>query len=97
VTAGNSRRVPYRRRVRGAVAAAVSRAAARAGWALTVSRHEICLDPRPRRSCRDCHGTGGWWVGGPFPEMEPCGCTDSRRTFRLRLRPGLRFPDEHPF
>ncbi|MFD9396493.1 hypothetical protein ACFWBB_38860 [Streptomyces sp. NPDC060000] len=34
-------------------------------WRLYADRHRIELKPRPRRSCPDCRGAGGWWVGGP--------------------------------
>ncbi|WP_407647198.1 hypothetical protein [Actinacidiphila soli] len=43
-------------------------------WSLSVSRHQIEQSPKVRRSCPCCHGDGGWWTGGPFPEMDACGC-----------------------
>ncbi|MFJ4007733.1 hypothetical protein ACIPWL_30375 [Streptomyces sp. NPDC090023] len=56
-------------------------------WRLSADRHRIELTPRPRRSCPDCRGAGGWWTGGANPEMEACGCWSDRRALRLRLRP----------
>ncbi|WP_398864358.1 hypothetical protein [Streptomyces pakalii] len=57
------------------VTAAAATAVLKAGlWRLYADRHRITLSPHPRRSCSDCRGAGGWWVGGPFPEMEACGC-----------------------
>ncbi|MFC9622067.1 hypothetical protein ACFTXM_19430 [Streptomyces sp. NPDC056930] len=66
-------------------------------WRLYADRHRIELKPRPRRSCPDCRGAGGWWVGGPFPEMEACGCWTHRRELRVRLLPIPAWPDEPPF
>nr|WP_234326722.1 hypothetical protein [Streptomyces sp. NRRL S-337] len=66
-------------------------------WQLYVDRHRIELTPRPRRSCRNCRGAGGWWIGGPFPEMEACGCWSGRHELRLRLLPVPPWPDEPPF
>ncbi|MFD5513166.1 hypothetical protein ACFWIB_36200 [Streptomyces sp. NPDC127051] len=63
---------------------------------LHADRHRIELTPRPRRSCPDCQGEGGWWTGGPFPEMEACGCWSDRRDLRVRFQP-LPWPDEPPF
>ncbi|MET8291998.1 hypothetical protein ACGFWD_43170 [Streptomyces sp. NPDC048448] len=66
--------------------------------ALYADRHRIELAPRPRRSCSDCRGAGGWWTRGPFPEMEACGCWTDRRTLRLPLLPvRAAWPDEPPF
>ncbi|MFE4416012.1 hypothetical protein ACIQFZ_41375 [Streptomyces sp. NPDC093064] len=36
-------------------------------WQLHADWHCIELTPRPRRSCRQCRGAGGWWTGGPSP------------------------------
>ncbi|WP_371606837.1 hypothetical protein [Streptomyces sp. NBC_01213] len=66
-------------------------------WRLYADRHRIELKPRPRRSCPDCRGAGGWWTGGPFPEMEACGCWSERRELRVRLLPVPAWPDEPPF
>ncbi|MFJ4865968.1 hypothetical protein [Streptomyces sp. NPDC088748] len=66
-------------------------------WRLSADRHRIELKPRPRRSCPDCRGAGGWWTGGPFPEMEACGCWSERRELRVRLLPVPAWPDEPPF
>ena len=68
----------------------------RLGWSLEFSRHRIALHPMPRRNCAHCRGAGGWWVGGPFPEMVTCPCWSDRVSRRVRL---LRVPgcDEHPF
>uniref|UniRef100_UPI002F912B20 hypothetical protein n=1 Tax=Streptomyces longwoodensis TaxID=68231 RepID=UPI002F912B20 len=84
------------RHLRGALllAAVVPLAAATAAAALKArhlklyaDRHRIELRPQPRRSCPDCRGEGGWWVGGAFPEMEACGCWSDRRELRIRLLP----------
>ncbi|MFE9859050.1 hypothetical protein [Streptomyces sp. NPDC005780] len=66
-------------------------------WRLYADRHRIELTPRPRRSCPDCRGAGGWWVGGPFPEMEAYGCWTDRRELRVRLLPVPAWPGEPPF
>ncbi|MGW1093790.1 hypothetical protein ACWD4L_48510 [Streptomyces sp. NPDC002596] len=66
-------------------------------WELYADRHRIELVPRPRRSCPDCRGAGGWWTSGPFPDMEACGCWSDRRTLRLPLLPVPAWPDEPPF
>jgi hypothetical protein len=56
------------------LAAATAAAALKVGhWRLYADRHRIELTPRPRRSCPDCRGASGWWVGGANPEMEACG------------------------
>ncbi|WST82735.1 hypothetical protein OG762_51920 (plasmid) [Streptomyces sp. NBC_01136] len=93
-------------RVRTAVliAAAVPVTVAAAAVALKAShrtlyadRHRINLTPVARRSCPDCRGAGGWWVGGANPEMEACGCWSDRRELRIRLLPVPAWPDEPPF
>ncbi|MFE5900931.1 hypothetical protein ACFQ67_26450 [Streptomyces sp. NPDC056488] len=66
-------------------------------WRLYVDRHRIELQPRPRRSCPDCRGAGGWWVDGANPEMEACSCWTTRRELRVRLLPVPAWPDEPPF
>jgi len=66
-------------------------------WRLHAVRHRIHLTPYPRRSCPDCRGAGGWWVDGPFPEMEACGCWSERRELRIRLLPVPAWPDEQSF
>lgn len=66
-------------------------------WRMYADRHRIELTPRPRRSCPDCRGAGGWWVGGANPEMEACGCWAYRRELRIRLLPVPAWPDEPPF
>ncbi|MFE9348015.1 hypothetical protein [Streptomyces olivaceus] len=66
-------------------------------WRLYADRHRIELTPRPRRSCPDCQGAGGWWVDGDNPEMEACGCWTNRRELRVRLRPVAAWPDGPPF
>lgn len=65
-------------------------------WRLYADRHRIHLTPYPRRSCPDCRGKGGRWAGGPFPEMEACGCWSERREIRIRLLPVPAW-DEPPF
>lgn len=80
------------------LAAATAAAALRAGhWRLYADRHRIELKPQPRRSCPDCRGTGGWWIGGANPEMETCGCWANRPELRVRLLPVPAWPDEPPF
>ncbi|MEK8141741.1 hypothetical protein NKH18_01215 [Streptomyces sp. M10(2022)] len=64
---------------------------------LYADRHRIHFTPVARRSCPDCRGAGGWWTGGPFPEMEACGCWSERREVRIRLLPIPAWPDEPPF
>ncbi|MFE4310429.1 hypothetical protein ACFRR6_30785 [Streptomyces sp. NPDC056891] len=86
--------------VAAAVPATVAAAAAvlEAGhWQLYADRHRIHLTPVARRSCPDCRGAGGWWTGGPFPEMEACDCWATRRELRIRLLPFPAWPDEPPF
>lgn len=84
------------RRLRPALllAAAVPLAAAMAAAALKASR--IAITARPRPNCPHCHGEGGWWTGGAFHEMEPCGCWSNRRTLRIRFLP-VPARDELPF
>ncbi|MEW9513852.1 hypothetical protein [Streptomyces bacillaris] len=77
-----------------AAAAAVLKAG---HWQMHADRHRITLSPHPRRSCSDCRGAGGWWVGGANPEMEACGCWSERRELRIRLLPVPAWPDEPPF
>jgi hypothetical protein len=77
---------------------AAAAAALKAGhWQLYADRHRLHLTPVARRSCSNCRGIGGWWVGGPFPEMEACGCWSDRRELRIRVLPLPAFPDEPPF
>ncbi|MCD9899086.1 hypothetical protein LUR56_01015 [Streptomyces sp. MT29] len=79
------------------LALAAAAAVLKAGhWQLYADRHRIHLTPVARRSCPDCRGAGGWWAGGPFPEMEACGCWSERREFRIRLLPVPAWPDERP-
>ncbi|MEU4506771.1 hypothetical protein [Streptomyces sp. NPDC024089] len=94
------------RHLRGALllAAAVPLAAATAAAALKAShfklyadRHRIEITARPRPGCPYCHGKGGWWTGGAFPEMEACGCWSDRRELRIRLVPIPSWRDEPPF
>ncbi|MFJ9188462.1 hypothetical protein ACIRQO_36095 [Streptomyces anulatus] len=66
-------------------------------WLLYADRHRIHLTPVARRSCPDCRGAGGWWVDGPFPEMEACGCWSERRELLIRLLPLPAPADEPPF
>ncbi|MFF5408339.1 hypothetical protein ACFY8K_35930 [Streptomyces misionensis] len=75
-----------------ATAAAALKAGHRRPYA---ERHRIEL--KPRRSCPDCRGTGGWWTSGANPEMEACGCWSDRRELRVRPLPGPAWPDEPPF
>ncbi|MYW08593.1 hypothetical protein GT034_09595 [Streptomyces sp. SID2563] len=63
---------------------------------LHADRHHIALQPRPRRSCPDCRGAGGWWTGGPDPEMAACGCWSERRELRIQLRAVSAWPEEPP-
>ncbi|MYX68454.1 hypothetical protein [Streptomyces sp. SID8373] len=78
--------------------AATAAAALKAGHLrLHADRHHIALQPRPRRSCPDCRGAGGWGAGGPDPEMEACGCWAERRELRIRLLPVPAWPDQPPF
>ncbi|MET8724101.1 hypothetical protein [Streptomyces misionensis] len=79
------------------LAAATAAATLTAGhWRLYADRHRIELTPRPRRSCPDCRGAGGWWTGGANPEMEACGCWSDRRELRVRLLPVPAWPDNEP-
>ncbi|MFH9298842.1 hypothetical protein [Streptomyces sp. NPDC017520] len=66
-------------------------------WQMSADRHHIHLTPVARRSCPDCRGAGGWWTGGPFPEMEACSCWAMRRELYVRLLPAPAWPDEAPF
>ncbi|WP_443077937.1 hypothetical protein [Streptomyces sp. NBC_01450] len=67
-------------------------------WRVTCSRHEIWPEPRPRPDCPDCHGAGGWWTSGPYPDMEVCWCWAERRELVLRLLPVRDpWPDGPPF
>jgi len=79
-------------------AAAVTAVAAFKACHLKVyaDRHRIEITPRPRPNCPHCHGDGGWWTGGAFPEMEACGCWSDRREIRIRLLPVPGW-DEPPF
>lgn len=80
------------------LAAATAATVLKAGrWQLHADRHRITLSPRPRRSCSDCRGAGGRWVGGAAPEMEACPCWSDRRELRVRLLPLPTRPDEPPF
>ncbi|MFE1784076.1 hypothetical protein ACFW9F_16195 [Streptomyces sp. NPDC059506] len=80
------------------VTAAAAAAVLEAGhWRPYVDRHRIELKPRPRRSCPDCRGAGGWWVDGANPEMEACSCWAYRRELRVRLLPVPAWPAEPPF
>lgn len=81
------------------VTAAAAAVAFEAGhWRMTCFRYGIWLEPRPRPDCSDCHGAGGWWTGGPYPDMEACWCWAERRELSLRLlpRPTVTY-DEPPF
>ncbi|MGW5930588.1 hypothetical protein ACWF2L_30820 [Streptomyces anulatus] len=66
-------------------------------WRLYADRHRIHLTPAARRSCPDCRGAGGWWTGGPFPEMEACGCWSERPELHIRLLPIPDRSDGPPF
>ncbi|MFF9025699.1 hypothetical protein [Streptomyces eurythermus] len=69
-------------------------------WNLHIDRNHVEITARPRPSCPCCHGKGGWWTSGPFPQMEACGCWSDRRTLRIPLRPARRvepWTDEPPF
>lgn len=67
-------------------------------WRMTCSRYGIWLEPCPRPDCPDCHGAGGWWTNGPYPDMEACWCWAERRELVLRLLPRRTVPyDEPPF
>ncbi|MFG6300038.1 MULTISPECIES: hypothetical protein [Streptomyces] len=70
------------------LAAVTATAALRAGrLKVYADRHRIRITARPRLGCPRCHGEGGWWAGGAFPEMETCGCWSDRRELRIRLLP----------
>ncbi|MEU0102922.1 hypothetical protein [Streptomyces sp. NPDC006267] len=80
------------------LALAAATAVLKAGrWKVYADRHRIHLTPYPRRSCPHCLGAGGWWTGGPFPEMGACGCWSERRELRIRLLPLPAPADEPPF
>ncbi|KUH36111.1 hypothetical protein [Streptomyces kanasensis] len=80
------------------LAAAVTAAALRAArLELYVDRYRLELTPLPRPDCPDCHGEGGWWTGGPDPDMEACGCWTDRRGLRLPFLPRPAGWDEPPF
>ncbi|MFJ9530493.1 hypothetical protein [Streptomyces cyaneofuscatus] len=80
------------------VALAAAAAVLKAGrWQLYADRHRLHITPVARRSCPDCRGEGGWWAGGPFPEMEACGCWSERCELHIRLLPVPAWPDEPPF
>ena len=79
-------------------AAAAAAAALKAGhWKLHYSRHGIWLQPKPRPRCSECHGVGGWWTGGPNPEMDSCWCWSDRRELHIRLLPRPPIPEAPPF
>ncbi|WP_331759939.1 hypothetical protein OG422_31260 (plasmid) [Streptomyces sp. NBC_01525] len=59
-------------------------------------RHRIKITALPLPTCPDCHGEGGCWIAGAFPEMEACGCWADRRELHVRLLP-LTAWDEPPF
>ncbi|WP_314416158.1 hypothetical protein [Streptomyces sp. DSM 40484] len=65
-------------------------------WQLYADRHRIHVTPVARRSCPNCRGAGGRWTGGPFPEMEACGCWSDRPELRIPLLPIPARPDEPP-
>ncbi|MFD4860667.1 hypothetical protein [Streptomyces atratus] len=80
------------------VAVTAAAVALKAGhWRLYADRHRIEITARPRPTCPHCHGDGGWWTGGAFPEREACGCWSDRRELRIRLLPLPGWPDEPPF
>ncbi|MFF7365421.1 hypothetical protein [Streptomyces sp. NPDC008125] len=67
-------------------------------WRVSADRHRLRVTARPRPRCPRCHGEGGRWTGGPFPEMEACGCWADRPELRVRLLPHRDpWPDEPPF
>ncbi|MFG2440719.1 hypothetical protein [Streptomyces sp. NPDC048508] len=84
-----------------AVVPAVTAAILKAGhWQMHGDRHHITVTPRPHRCCATCHGAGGVWISGPFPQTEACGCWSDRRHLRIPLRRGPAadpWPDEPPF
>ncbi|MER5509346.1 hypothetical protein ABT052_29015 [Streptomyces sp. NPDC002766] len=64
---------------------------------LTCSWHGIWLEPLPHPDCADCHGAGGRWTPGHYPEMEACWCWAERPERSLRLLPfHTPCPDESP-
>ncbi|MEV0449847.1 hypothetical protein [Streptomyces sp. NPDC050600] len=70
------------------LAAATAAATLKAGnLKLSADLHRIEITARPRPNCPHCHGEGGWWTGGTFPEMEACRCWSDRRELRIRLLP----------
>ncbi|MEU7649902.1 hypothetical protein [Streptomyces huasconensis] len=80
------------------VTVAAAAAVLKAGrWRLYADLHRIELTPQPHRSCPNCRGLGGWWLGGAHPEMEACGCWANRPELRIRLLPLPAWPDEPPF
>ncbi len=79
------------------VALAAAAAVLKGRWQLYADRHRIHLTPVARRSCPDCRGEGGWWTGGPFPELEACGCWSERHGHHIRLLPVPARPDEPAF
>ncbi|MEU3774227.1 hypothetical protein AB0F11_13665 [Streptomyces sp. NPDC032472] len=66
-------------------------------WRLHADRYRIEVTAQPRTGCPHCHGIGGRWTAGAFPEMEACGCWSTRRELRIRLLPVPAWPDEPPF
>ncbi|WP_231655601.1 hypothetical protein, partial [Streptomyces clavuligerus] len=63
---------------------------------LYADRHRIEIAARPRPACPQCHGNGGWWTDGAFPDMEACSCWADRRELRIRLLPAPAW-NEPPF
>ncbi|MFG2716418.1 hypothetical protein ACGFX2_38745 [Streptomyces goshikiensis] len=63
---------------------------------LHADRHRVEITALPLPNCPYCHGEGGWWTGGAFPEMEACGCWSHRRELRIWLLP-IPAWDEPPF
>jgi hypothetical protein len=62
-----------------------------------IRRKSHPVDLAPRRGCPNCHGDGGRWTGGPFPEMEACGpCDRPERQIPLQQTSDP-WPDEPPF
>ncbi|MGW2841834.1 hypothetical protein ACWCWD_29115 [Streptomyces sp. NPDC001493] len=79
-------------------AATAAAVALKAGhWKVSADRHHIRVTARPRPHCPRCHGDGGWWTGGPFPEMEACDCWSDRPELRVRLLPVPTWTDQPPF
>ncbi|MFD8726265.1 hypothetical protein ACFV2H_52305 [Streptomyces sp. NPDC059629] len=75
-------------------AAAVALKAAH--FRMTCSRHGIWLEPLTYPGCPNCHGAGGRWTNGPYPEMEACWCWAERLELVLRLLPRPTVPDGDP-